>query len=871
PRPGGDREALLASLLLASPAPLIGTDLTGVITEANPAAGRLLGRPAGELAGTRLSEHFADPGQVRQAISEVLAEGAVTAAGLQARRGTRQDEAAVSLSAASFPGPDGKPAGLVISLTDLSERNLRRDRLRGSEAFYRGLIEATADGLAVLDPAGRVAEVNRPACDLLGYPADELAGAPLAEHFDSPSQVTAVVRQALAGQQVGGCELGLAAGNGRARQLTLTASAFRDPRNGEQRVIVSLHDTTEQAVLRDRLDRERAYQRSIIESSANGLVMTDLQDRVTDVNETICRMAGRDRERLLGSRFDGLFTDPGAAAEMAHGALAAGRPGTAELRLASGGQAQVIVSASVVRSGSGAVTGVLISARDISEQIRLRRDLAAEKGYNRRLIDSSPRAIFVLGRDARITDVSAGAMRLTGHPRGRLLGRPFPGLFADSGPAAEAVSRAFASGRLPGTRLPLTVPGQPRRIIGIDGGMFTDPRGGVAALLVAARDVTAETQTEERLRYYSTSLLGAIVDAFATTDPAGVIEDVNEPMAALTGRSREDLVGSQLDECFTEPERAREFLGAVLRNGKVADYELTVRRPDGTTTAVSYSAATFTDSQGKLRGLLASGRDVTDRRKSAELQASLLARARELDEAKNDFVSRISHELRAPLTSVLGYLELMVGDTPGPLTGEQRRMLEVIGRNGRRLLSLIEDLLLVSRIEGGRMTVECGPVRVDTLIRSVHESFRPAIENGRLSSRLRLEAGLVIEADQDQLERAVANLLSNAVKFTPPGGRIEVTARRAAGDVMLQVRDTGIGVPADEQPRLFNRFFRSAAATERETQGTGLGLFIVKHVAEAHGGSVTVSSVPGAGSTFTIRLPGASGSRPRAADREVPA
>ncbi|HZC40565.1 MAG TPA: PAS domain S-box protein, partial [Streptosporangiaceae bacterium] len=302
-RPGGDREALLASLLLASPAPLIGTDLTGVITEANPAAGQLLGRPAGELAGTRLSELFTDPGQARQAISEVLAEGAVTAAGLRARRGLRQDEVAVSLSAASFPGPDGKPAGLVISLTDLSERNLRRDRLRGSEAFYRGLIEATADGLAVLDSAGRVAEVNRPGCDLLGYPADELAGARLAEHFDSPSRATAAVRQALAGQPVGGCELGLAAGDGRARQLTLTASAFRDPRSGEQRVIVSLRDTTEQAVLRDRLDRERAYQRSIIESSANGLVMTDLQDRVTDVNETICRMAGRDRERLLGSRF----------------------------------------------------------------------------------------------------------------------------------------------------------------------------------------------------------------------------------------------------------------------------------------------------------------------------------------------------------------------------------------------------------------------------------------------------------------------------------------------------------------------------------------------------------------------------------------
>lgn len=196
-------------------------------------------------------------------------------------------------------------------------------------------------------------------------------------------------------------------------------------------------------------------------------------------------------------------------------------------------------------------------------------------------------------------------------------------------------------------------------------------------------------------------------------------------------------------------------------------------------------------------------------------------------------------------------------------------MLEVVSRNGRRLLALIEDLLLLSRIEAGAVTVTYEPVRLGSLIQGVHESFGPAIRAGQLTARVEVEPGLELDGDPAQLERMVANLISNAVKFTPPGGEIDVIGRRDGADVIIQVRDTGIGVPEDEQPGLFTRFFRSSISMEQETQGTGLGLFIVKHVVEAHGGTIAVVSAPGVGSTFTARLPARRRSRLRQTGREV--
>jgi PAS domain S-box-containing protein len=582
----------------------------------------------------------------------------------------------------------------------------------------------------------------------------------------------------------------------------------------------------------------------------------------------MCQLTGRSRDELIGIRLPDCFAESGAATDAVHRALMAGEVTNCELSLAAHHTA-VLVNISILRDDSGEGTGMLVSIRDVSEQMRLREDLAAQQAYTRAIFESSAVALFTIGHDSVITDANAAACHFTGYSRHHLLGRRFSGLFSGTAAAQDGIACAFSEGHVANHELTLVPVGRPAQPVSFNAGMFIDPRTQQQSLIAAVRDITAEKAIEEELHIYTQSLYGATTDALVLTDPLGVITDVNHSMEELTGRAREDLIGVAVETCFTERDRAHHFVATVLREGRVADVELTVSRPDGGSTVLWYSAATFCDRDGKLQGIFASARDITERKKFEVLQASMLERAQELDRAKSDFVSRVSHELRSPLTSVLGYLELIGEGDPGPLTKDQRRMLEVVSRNGRRLLALIEDLLLLSRIEADAVTVIYEPVRLEPLIRGAQESLVHAIHAGQLAVRVEVEPGLELDGDPTQLERMVANLISNAVKFTPPGGEVTIIARRVGDHVVIEVRDTGIGVPEDEQPGLFTRFFRSSISMEQETQGTGLGLFIVRHVAEAHGGTVAVVSAPGAGSTFTARLPARRESRARSADREV--
>jgi hypothetical protein len=226
-----------------------------------------------------------------------------------------------------------------------------------------------------------------------------------------------------------------------------------------------------------------------------------------------------------------------------------------------------------------------------------------------------------------------------------------------------------------------------------------------------------------------------------------------------------------------------------------------------------------------------------------------------LDGAGTDFVAQVSHELRSPLTAILGYLELLRAGRAGPLNTEHQSVVNVIDRNSKRLLALIEDLLLLSRLEADTLRLTMEPVRLAPLVESIHESLLPTIYAQGIKSRLDLDPGAEVDADRAQLERVVANLISNAVKFTPAGGSVDIAARQEGNEVVFTVRDTGVGVPLDEQKHLFTRFFRSSVSSRLKIRGTGLGLFLARQVIEGHGGTLVAESVPGSGSTFTVRLP----------------
>ena len=237
-------------------------------------------------------------------------------------------------------------------------------------------------------------------------------------------------------------------------------------------------------------------------------------------------------------------------------------------------------------------------------------------------------------------------------------------------------------------------------------------------------------------------------------------------------------------------------------------------------------------------------------------QRRLVEELRTADKAKNDFISTISHELRTPLTSIVGYLEMLEDGYGGKLSENQTSMLDVIDRNSRRLLNLIEDVLTLSRIESGSFKGRAVAVEVAGLVGGAVQTFVPTARTKNLEVTVDVpkEVGW-IRGDQSQLERVLLNIISNAVKFTPEGGKINVHGYKQDERVTVSVSDTGIGIPVQEQHRLFSRFFRASSAEDHAIQGTGLGLTIVKSIVERHGGSIAVQSSDGNGTTVILEFP----------------
>jgi signal transduction histidine kinase len=253
-----------------------------------------------------------------------------------------------------------------------------------------------------------------------------------------------------------------------------------------------------------------------------------------------------------------------------------------------------------------------------------------------------------------------------------------------------------------------------------------------------------------------------------------------------------------------------------------------------------------------------------DKRLDVELaQETALARERqavehlhELDRARQELVASVSHELRTPLTSITGYLSLLVDDDVGALNDDQQRFVAVVQRNADRLLTLIEEILTFSKVESSDFRLDVTPVDLATVLVSVRAAMLPAASAHDVSFSCAVDdASVVVDGDAAQLERVVLNLAGNAIKFTDAGGKVVLAAHRRGELVELSVSDTGVGIPLAEQSRLFIPFYRASGARQQEVQGAGLGLAIVHTIVERHGGSVTVSSEEGVGTTVRVMLP----------------
>jgi PAS domain S-box-containing protein len=385
--------------------------------------------------------------------------------------------------------------------------------------------------------------------------------------------------------------------------------------------------------------------------------------------------------------------------------------------------------------------------------------------------------------------------------------------------------------------------------------------------------------------------------AIFALDPQGFILTWNPGAQRLKGYTAEEAIGRHFSMFYPAEDLAarktERELEIAIAEGRVEDEGWRLRK-DGSRFWANVLITALRDEQGELVGFAKVTRDLTERKASeqraiedarrlaareaqraaAESQASqmrelaerlktqadeLERRTREAEKAnraKGEFLAAMSHELRTPLNAISGYTQLLLMGLSGTLTEEQRTQLGRIQRSQEHLLGIINDILNFSRIEAGQVAYEMGAVAIYDVLDSVAQMVALQVESKRLDLKIgRCARDVVAYADRSKVEQIVLNLISNAVKFTGDGGMIELTCERQQQQIVLKVRDSGIGIPSDQIESIFEPFVQVGRSLAKPKEGTGLGLAISRDLARAMRGDLSVESTEGKGATFTLALP----------------
>ena len=557
-----------------------------------------------------------------------------------------------------------------------------------------------------------------------------------------------------------------------------------------------------------------------------------------------------------------------------------------------GSQFPAVVSVTALRDAEEAIIGYLLIGTDNTEAKKAEDALLKAGALQKAIFDSANFSSIATDANGVIQIFNVGAERMMGYTAAEVMNKITP---ADISDPQELIVRARALSVELGTRI---MPGFEALVFKASRGIediyeltyirkdgsrvpavvsvtaLRDAQDTIIGYLLIGTDNTARKQVEnerakldERLRdqhFYARSLIESNIDALITTDLRGIITDLNMPTEVLTGHTRDEMIGAPFKSYFTDPDRADTCIQQALTQGKVTNYELTVRHRLGHEAVVSYNATTLFDRERRLLGVFATARDVTESKrldqvlqeKNLELQnaKTLADRAKiaadKANLSKSDFLSSMSHELRSPLNGILGFAQLMDTETPPP-TDSQKESIGQILQAGWHLLKLINEILDLAKIESGKVSLSPESVSLDEVLAECQGMVEGQAQGREIEMIFpEFDVPCFVHADRTRLKQVLINFLSNAIKYNLDQGTVEVKyAPSALGHVRISIRDTGDGLPPEKLAQLFQPFNRLGQEAGGQ-EGTGIGLVVAKQLIELMDGSIGVESTVGVGSTF---------------------
>jgi len=883
-------EALQSAIFNSANFSKIATDAKGVIQIFNVGAERMLGYTAADVMNKITPADISDPQEVIARAKALSVElGTRIAPGFEALafKASRGIEDIYELT---YIRKDGSRFPAVVSVTALRDTQdaiigyllIGTDntaRMQASQ-YARSLLEASLDPLVTISNEGKITDVNEATVTVTGVTREELIGSDFFHYFTEPEKARKGYQLVFEHGLVADYPLTIRHRDGRLTDVLYNATVYKDVSGNVLGVFAAARDVT---------DRKQAsqYARSLLEASLDPLVTISPEGKITDVNEGSIKVTGVARQQLIGTDFSDYFTEPEKAREGYQQVFARGfvtdYPLT--IRHKDGRLTDVLYNASVYKDVRGNVLGVFAAARDITDRMHAEAALLRAGALQTAIFNSANFSSIATDAKGVIQIFNVGAERMLGYTAADVMNKITP---ADISDPQEVIARAQELSAELDT--PIT-PGFEALVFkasrGIediyeltyirkDGSRFPavvsvtalrDAQGAIIGYLLIGTDNTARKQVEEeqknldqRLRdqqFYTRSLIESNIDALMTTDPSGIITDVNKQMEALTGCTRDELIGAPFKSYFTDPERAEAAINLVLSEKKLTNYELTARTRDGKETVVSYNATTFYDRDRKLQGVFAAARDVTERKRLDHALEKAKEAAEDSNRAKSVFLSTMSHEIRTPMNGVLGMLELL---SLTKLDDAQRTTLEVVRESGSSLQRIIDDILDFSKIEAGKLEVCPEAASIASALEAVRNMYSGNASSKRVLLKCAVDPRIspALMVDPMRLRQILNNLVSNALKFTSKGS-IEIKAvlvNRSGGEdrVRFSVTDSGIGISTEDQARLFQPFVQAAGESGPRAGGTGLGLTICRRLAELMGGSIEMVSKLGTGTTMVLEL-----------------
>jgi len=739
---------------------------------------------------------------------------------------------------------------------------VQRLRANEHEALRQmaAIVEGADDAVIGKTLSGKIVSWNGGAEKLYGWSAQEAIGhttellaAPMHE-----DEIPSILQRVARGEYVPPYETVRRRADGRTVHVAVSVSPVR---SADGQIIGA------SAISRDVTERNRVEQRfrRLIEAAPDAIVIVDGDGRIDLVNAQTEALFGHDREQLIGqpvemlvpSRHRGRHPDH----RMRYGEHPRTRPMGESLELfglrADGTEFPVEISLSPLEVEEGVAFAATI--RDVTA----RRQADAKF---RGLLEAAPDAIVGVSVAGTIVLVNAQTEALFGYDRDELIGQPVELLIPESLRERHPVHREryFEEPRTRPMGRGLDLVARCKDGSEFPAEISLSSIGTEEGLLVSAaiRDVTERKRAEARFR----GLVEAAPDAMVIVDDAGRISLVNAQTVALFGYTHEELVGQPVEMLVPHRYRGRHpnhrrSYGAHPRVRPMgAGLEQYALRKDGTEFPVEISLSPLETDQGVT--ISAAIRDVTERRKVAEAQVAVIerereasSRLREVDRMRSDFLSTVSHELRTPLTVIKGFADALVNSWDASTDERKRDYVQRILSAGIRLNTLIEELLDFSRHERGQLSIAPEPHPLMNLVEESIQRTGAGLAEHHVD--LDIANGIWVVADRTAFIRVLENLLTNAVKFSPRGSTIRVHAREHDSEVVLGVRDEGVGIAPEHHDKIFDRFHR-VPETAASSPGTGIGLAIVKEFIAAQGGRIEITSSPGQGSEFRLYLPAVS-------------